>query len=177
MVNNFTKDDAEQAMEALINQNDRHAFGRIYDIYAPVLFGVIKRIVGDTKTSENILHKAFFEIWQNRKNYVPGKEKLFTWMLKTARKLALENIRCSQNVYSSENQYMNKSVYSKEAEDYLTGRNKTGGIEEIAKAALSLLYFKGCTFDEAAIKLNVSLDVLKTKVHEAIEKLNATVAA
>jgi DNA-directed RNA polymerase specialized sigma24 family protein len=72
---------------------------------------------------------------------------------------------------------MNKSVYSKEAEGYLTGRNKTGGVEKIAKEALSLLYFKGCTFDEAAIKLNVSLDVLKTKMHGVIEQLNAMVAA
>jgi predicted DNA-binding protein (UPF0251 family) len=74
-------------------------------------------------------------------------------------------------------QDMNKSVYSKEVEDYLTGRGKPAEIEKTAKAALNLLYFKGCTFDEAAIKLNVSLDVLKTKVRMAMEQINATVAA
>ncbi len=89
---------SEQTMAELIKEGSLKAFNILYDKYAPALFGAIIRITGEQTIAENILQQTFIELWNNKQTYTPLKEKVFTWMFKTARRLAIENLRTQNSL-------------------------------------------------------------------------------
>ena len=164
---------SEQTMAELLNECSLKAFNILYDSYAPALFSAIIRITGEQAVAANILQQTFIELWNNKQAYIPLKERIFTWMFKTARKLAIENLRRQSGL--NQNPGIYNMVYSKEAEDYLTGKNKTVCIEDKTKQALRLIYFKAYTIDGVERELNISMNDLRTKLKLVIEQLNPVV--
>ena len=159
---------SEQTITELLKQGSVQAFSILYDKYAPALFGFITRITGK-KTAEDILQQTFAEVWKNRKTLQLTNETIFMRMFKIARRLAIEAVRSNCD---SENHDLLCLVYSTEVENFLTGRNRVETIEELAKSALQLVYFKFYTLEEAVTKLNISIQTLQMKIKLAIEKLN-----
>lgn len=160
---------SEQTMAELLDEGSLKAFNILYNKYAPVLFGAIIRITGEQTVAENILQQTFIELWNNKQTYTPLKERIFIWMFKTTRRLAVEDLRRQSG--SNQNHGINNLVYSKETEDYLTGKNKIVCIENETKQALRLICFKAFTIDSAACELNITASDLKTKLELAIEQL------
>jgi len=163
---------SEKTMAELIKQGDLKEFTVLYNTYAAALLGVIQRITGEQTISENIFQQTFIELWNTKQTYSPSKERIFTWMFKTARKLAIETVRSQSDLNSS----INSLVYSKEAEDFLTCRNKSMCMQEEVMQALRLIYFKAYTIQDAAHELDITINDLQSKLKLAIEHLNAVIA-
>lgn len=162
---------SEQTMVELLKEDSLKAFNILYDRYAPALFGAIMRITSEQTLAENVLQQTFTELWNNKQTYKSFKERMFTWMFKIARKLAVNNVRKLNEL--DQNPGIYNLVYSKEAEDYLAGKNKTAHIEGETEQALRLIYFKTYTIDGAARELNIAMNDLRTKLKLAIEQLNS----
>jgi hypothetical protein len=62
-------------LPALVD-GDEGAFALLYDAYAPLLFGIIVRIVGDEKEAENLLQDTFVKIWNHISKYDAEKGRL-----------------------------------------------------------------------------------------------------
>lgn len=67
----------------LFQKGDKNAFLELYARYAPAILGILTR-VGDREQAEKYLDESFCTFWSERHNYDPGKERLFTWMVKIA---------------------------------------------------------------------------------------------
>ena len=176
MVTNNILDDTEQSLVILMQQGNRQAFGKLYDKYAPMLMGLITRLVYDEKTAEDVLQQVFIKIWENKTAFGFSKERLFTTMIKIARDTARE-VSMGKTNLNGEISEVNKTVYSNGIGNPLPQQNNTPGsallfnMEKTAKEALDLIYFKGCSFAEAAATLNIPLSGLKEKVKMAINHL------
>ena len=48
-------DIVQQDLIKLLQQGDNEGYGKLYDNYAPMLFGIICRIVGEKEDAENLL--------------------------------------------------------------------------------------------------------------------------
>ena len=160
---------SEQSTTELLKHGSMQVFNMLYDNYAAALYGFIIKITGE-KAAENILQQTFVELWKTRETLQCTNETIFMRMIKIARRLAIEEVRSN---YNSENHDVLRLIYSTEVENFLTGRNKTEVIEEPAKYALRLMYFRCYTLEEAAATLNIPIQILEIKVKLAIEKLNA----
>jgi DNA-directed RNA polymerase specialized sigma24 family protein len=145
----------------LFQQDDKKAFSQVYDSYSPALFGVISEIVGDAKNAEIILQKTFAEIWSKRKSIDFPKERPFIFMFKIARELAIRSISGKGKRPDMVNQLVNNLVSNPDSIN----------MQEIGNMAFKLIYYTGCTFDEAGDKLNVSGDVLKIMMVNTIKQL------
>jgi DNA-directed RNA polymerase specialized sigma24 family protein len=146
---------------ALFQQGDRNAFGKLYDNYAPALFGMLREMTGKNKKAEEVLQKAFREVWDKRILFDSRKERIFTWIFKIARTLAIRSLRQQEKNSDPDNPSAGNPVCS------MNGP----GVAEIHKTAFGLIYFKGFTFDEVAATLNVPAAVLKDKFVNAIKQL------
>ena len=107
---------SEQTMAELLMEGSLKAFNTLYDRYASALFGVIIRITEEQTVAEKVLQQTFIELWNNKQAYTPLKERIFTWMFRTARKLAVENLRRQSRL--NQNPGIHSLLYSKEVEDY-----------------------------------------------------------
>ncbi len=73
----------------LLKRKDMRAYDYFYDKYAPALFGFILRVVKNEEAANEVLHEIFTTIWFKINSYDPGKERLFSWLLKITRNAAI----------------------------------------------------------------------------------------
>ena len=177
MTDNSTWDDSEQTLVKLMRQGNQQAFGKLYDKYAPLLMGLIIRLVGDKKTAEDVLQQVFNKIWENKAVSDFSKERLFSKMIQIARTTTVEVIRLGKTNFTGEIREANKTVYFSRIGSQSSEQNKINNstelfeIEKISKEALDLIYFKGYSFTDAATVLNIPINNLKEKVKMAIKQL------
>lgn len=176
MANNNNLYDTEQGLVILMQQGNQQALGELYDKYAPMLMGLIIRLVCDEKTAEDILQQVFNKIWENKTVFDFSKEPLFTKMIKIARDTAKE-VSMGKTNLNGEIFEANRTVYFNGMGNPLPEQNYTMAsallfnMEKTSKEALDLVYFKGYSFSDAATVLNIPLSTLIEKVKDAISQL------
>ncbi len=77
----------------MLQKQDKAAFDQLYRQYSGVLYGVIKKVVNDEQTAQDVLQEAFVKIWNNIKQYNPQKGRIYTWMLNVSRNAAIDKLR------------------------------------------------------------------------------------
>lgn len=130
---------ADAALLARIRKGDMAAFATLYDSCAPVLYGIIRKIVSDDPTAEDILRNVFLEI---RNELLAGRAEIrsgINWMLQLARKNALAR---------KENQAI-----------------KPGSHTPVA--VFDLIYFHGLSVQAVAEKLRISEKEVRESVQQA----------
>jgi len=176
MTNNNTLDDTGKRLVIKMQQGNQQAFAKLYDKYAPMLMGLIIRLVHDKKTAEDVLQQVFIKIWEKRTVFDFSRKHLFTELIKLARNTAME--ACKHNTSSNGEIFTaNITVHSNETSNLLQEQRSTistpllANLEITSKEALDLVYFKGYSFSDAARVLNIPLSSLKEKVKMAIAGL------
>ncbi len=150
MLNNFIGPDEDVNLAVSVNQGNQQSFGKLYDKYAPALFGIISRIVNDKKLAEEILNAAFVNTWNQVATFNASKTSLFTWLISIARQTALDEIKSEQ----FKNPLYSNPVY-----------------EENKKSAFDLVYYKGLNCIEAAAQLNITVEELKADIKMTIKNM------
>ena len=87
----------DRTIVTLIRKGDHSACRVVYDKYAPLLYGIIYRIVKDQTVAENLLADTITKVLKNQVSYDPEKLSLCTWMMNIARNLAIDKTNGSQH--------------------------------------------------------------------------------
>lgn len=58
---------------ALLVQQSREGFNYLYKQYSAVLYGVIRKVIYDEATAQDVLQEAFVKIYNNISKYNPEK--------------------------------------------------------------------------------------------------------
>ena len=150
-----------------VQNRDLDSFGKLYDIYAPALFGIIKRIVPDTALAEAALQNSFVLIWDNIFEYSPKNGRLFPILAKTARHTAFDIVKTT----GEGNLGVDKNVYFNLKEE-----ENAWFFPEVSERrnAFELIYFKGFTVDQAAGELQVAAADIKGHVRITLQNLHST---
>ena len=164
----------EQLITALQNK-DSKAVSKLYDQYAPALFGVIFRIVKSKTLAEDVLQEVIVKIWQNIDSYDAAKGRFLSWMLRIAHNKAIDLVRSNtfkQTQYYTDNED-NRSEVGKE-----TTNVDTIGIKELLhklapeyQDTFRLAYFEGYTQVEIAEELNIPLGTVKSRIRIGLREL------
>lgn len=143
----------EENMIALLQKNDLSSFDKLYEYYAPLLFGIIVRFPEAKENAESVLQKCFKHIWENRNLFNASKESLYTWMYKITKNTALP---------------LRRATISPEIE---INQDTTENL------AFTLVVTNGYSYQETASLLNISIEVLKSKIKAALQKAKPTAAS
>lgn len=65
-----------------LKERDIAAFGRLYDCYAPALYGMILKLTPDDRVATAILEKSFLNFWLQIDAFDSEKDKLYIWMVR-----------------------------------------------------------------------------------------------
>lgn len=162
----------------LLKHKDKNAFSDLYSNYSASLMGIIRPIVNSTECAEDVLQETFIKINRSILTYDADKGTLFTWMARTAKNTAIDQLRKRTRLDIS-NQ-LNLEEISKEIENnYSESYNPdTIGIRRLAEALpnsykdiTNLIYFQGYTHSEAAKELGIPIGTLKTRLRASIQVL------
>mgnify|MGYP000347481902 CR=1 FL=1 len=87
----------EKQIVNLLQKSDKKAITLLYENYADALLGVIKKMISDDDTAQDVLQETFVKIWRYSKKYDSSKAKLFTWLYRIAYNSAIDKVRSQKN--------------------------------------------------------------------------------
>ena len=162
----------------LLKQKTEKSFSLLYDQYAGALFSIILRMVMNKEIAEDLLQEAFIKIWKNSHLYDESKGTPYTWMLNITRNTCIDFIRLRKNNFYKnmlssdvvENENRHPSFFAEYVDrlDYIAVKSKTALLEKKYAEVIDLIYFEGCTQEQAATILDLPLGTIKTRARHAL---------
>lgn len=160
---------------------DGAAFGEIYDLLAPRLYGYLLRRVRDTAHAEDLLQQTLLHVHRGRSSFIPGAD-LMPWVFAIARRLLIDGARQSKRQVELANEDAGKCAVSRTdaADDIVHAKEVASRLErelarlpEPQRIAFELLKQDGLSLEEAANVLGTTVGAVKLRLHRANEALRA----
>jgi RNA polymerase sigma factor (sigma-70 family) len=168
----------EEELVALLKQQSRDAYNYLYRQYSGVLYGVIRRIVMDEQTAQDVLQEVFVKIWYNIQQYDPMKGRIYTWMINIARNSSIDKLRSKGEVMKGKIRGDEETVnnigggmQTEQNTDAIGLKKLVDKLKPEHKAVVELAYFKGYTMEEIGKTLDVPVGTVKTRMRSAIQTL------
>lgn len=165
----------EKEIVTLLARGDKKAINLLYENYADTLYGVIKKIITDDDTAQDVLQESFVKIWRYSKKYDATKAKLFTWLYRIAYNTAIDKVRSLKTKSDNEVQIETSSVYkitSNELnQDVLDIKKHLDTLDEKYQIVLQALFFEGMTQQEASEELDIPLGTIKSRLKIGLREL------
>ncbi len=165
----------EKQIVTLLQNSDKKAISLLYENYADALFGVIKKVISDDDTAQDVLQETFVKIWRYAKKYDASKAKLFTWLYRIAYNTAIDKVRSQKNKSNNEVQMETSAVYKVTSnelnQDVLDIKKHLSSLDEKYQIVINALFFEGMTQQEASDELDIPLGTIKSRLKIGLREL------
>src|SRR5499427_1236216 len=81
---------------AQVARGDEAAFAGVYDQFATVVYGLVRRVVRDPAQSEEVTQEVLLEVWRTASRFDPGEGSARTWLMTLAHRRAVDRVRSAQ---------------------------------------------------------------------------------
>jgi len=170
----------EKALFRLIASGDEAAFRRLFDMYAPLFTAVIRKIIKDDATAEDLLQDVFLKIWL-KKESLAEIENPRSWALQIVYHIAFNRLRHLKVVAKSdEYAAQQKEEISNTVEDNLYHseafnlvQNAIGQLPPQTRKIYLLNREEGIKITEIARQLQLSSQTVKNTLGKAVREIRA----
>lgn len=184
--------DAELVESVLAGR--REAFGALYQRYGRRIYSLVMRMVG-RQDAEEVSQEAFLQAYRNLAKF-RGDSQFYTWLYRVASNTALQHLRKRGRKQSRQSSFDDLAenapgvladipgdVYHdpvKAAEGAELQRNTLEALDTLPpnqKLVILLGPVRGLSYEEMARVLEITVPVVKARLHRARENLRSRVAA
>ena len=85
--------DPDRTCMSRMAAGDARALEELYDRHAPMLYGLVLRIVGRVSDAEEVLQDAWLQAWRRAETWDPARGTVIAWLVTLARSRAIDRIR------------------------------------------------------------------------------------
>ena len=172
---------SEATLVDLLQKKEVVGLEYLYDNYSNALYGIIINIVRSSDIADEVLQDAFLKIWNKSQDYDATKGRLFTWMLRLTRNLAIDKIRSKEikNANRTDGMEVVKAIEHKNS--VLANIENIGFREQLLVLpkeqiqVIDWIYYQGYSHSEVAKKYNIPIGTVKTRVRSALGKLRKVI--
>lgn len=164
---------------------DSKALEQLYDRYTPLLYTLIKKIIPEKESAEELLSEVFVIIWRQIDHFDFSSSNVYTWMVTLARNKAIDvkNRSISKVTEEYTDDYEKEKILPKlspeiesvELEEVLGMKEKIEGamksLTDAQRYVIELSYFEGLDESGIAEKLKIPSSTVKSKLQVAIGNL------
>jgi RNA polymerase sigma-70 factor (ECF subfamily) len=174
-----TTDDAGTLLRA-VARGDEAAFARLYEMVAPRVFGLAKRVLRDPAQAEEVAQEALVEVWRTATRYDPAKGSATAWIFTIAHRRAVDRVRSEQAAYDRVQRLAPEAAQTahdevvEEATAHLERqqvRRCLRTLTDLQREAITLAYYSGYTYREVAQLLDAALPTVKTRMRDGLIRL------
>jgi RNA polymerase sigma-70 factor (ECF subfamily) len=161
---------------------DEAAFGDLYDLLAPRLYGYLLRRCRNVQQTEDLLQQTLLHVHRARGSFIPGAD-VMPWVFAIARRLVIDSARSAKRdamMISDDEDGRAVAATTADAADVLQARQLAAQMEgelarlpEPQRAAFELVKRHGLSLDETANKLKITVGAVKLRLHRAQQALRA----
>ncbi len=175
--------DPEASLLRRAGRGDESAFGDLYDALAPLVYGVVLKVVRDPAQSEEVTQEVFVELWRLAPRYEPGRASVRSWAATLAHRRAVDRVRSEQSARDRAERDATRNVrdhdvVSEAVTEQIDGdldrarvRRSLGRLSDAQREAVELAYFGGYTYREVATLLDVPEGTIKTRIRDGLIRL------
>ena len=176
------QDELDAGLLRAVALGDEAAFARVYDRYAPILLGLMLRILRSRPEAEDVLQEVFLQVWQQARSFDPARGRAFTWLATLARSRAIDRLRAVDSreraalrsaeegpppAAESRGWADEEAIRAERAEAV---RAALAELPEEQRQVLVLAYLDGMSQSEIAAAKNQPLGTVKTRTRSGLKK-------
>ena len=174
----------DEALMALIQQQDEEALTMLYQRYSKLLRSVISRCIYDTQHAEDLLQEVYVEIWNRASHYSEEKGRALGWLITLARRRALDRVRRFQAYHRAEQRLREQEENSPLTDSVVDGDGEVqhrelaarleealGKLPEAQAQAVRLAYQEGLSQRDIVARTGIPLGTIKTRIELGLRKL------
>ncbi|WP_346172154.1 ECF RNA polymerase sigma factor SigK [Streptomyces roseofulvus] len=163
-----------------VARGDKHAFSALYDALAPLVFGIVLKVVRDRAQSEEVTQEVMIDLWRQAARYRPETGAVGAWAATIAHRRAVDRVRSAQAAANREQAQAARehtTAFDEVAEQVETRleseqvRRCLRGLTELQRQAVTLAYYQGLTYREVAETLRTPLPTIKTRMRDGLIRL------
>ncbi len=170
---------------ARVAGGDQSAFAELYDQLAPMVYGIVRRVVRDPTHSEEVTQEVFVELWRKAARFDSARGRVRSWAVTIAHRRAVDRVRSEQSLRDRQ---LGDAAASASAPDSPSdtvldsldrdrAREALSELSDVQRQALELVYFDGLTHVEVAEQLGVALGTIKTRIRQGLIRLRGLMEA
>jgi len=169
--------DDDHTLVQQIVAGDRMALAHLYDRYAALLLSVARRILGDGRDPEDLVHDVFLEVWKRASGYESSRASVRTWLLVRLRSRALDRVKsahATRMIPRPLERFVNVPDEEREAApDTRALASAIGMLTEDQRCVVELAYFEGLSGAEIALRVSIPIGTVKSRLSAAITRLRS----
>jgi RNA polymerase sigma-70 factor, ECF subfamily len=163
-----------------VARGDQAAFESLYDRFAGLVYGVVKRVVRDPSQSEEVAQEVLVEAWRIASRFDPDRGTARTWLLTMAHRRAVDRVRSEQSSRDRTERIGTRDrqqAFDQVAEEvelrleHRQVRESLSVLTDLQREAVELAYYGGYTYREVAELLGAPLGTVKTRMRDGLIRL------
>ena len=166
------------ALLARVARGDERAFEQLYDIVAPRVYGLARRILRDPAQAEEVAQEVLVEVWRTASRYDPSRGSATGWIFTIAHRRAVDRVRSEQagaermrRVATAETPYDDVVEEATARLEKTQVRRCLAGLTELQREAITMAYYGGYSYREVADLLKTGLPAIKTRMRDGLIRL------
>jgi RNA polymerase sigma factor (sigma-70 family) len=168
----------EEELVKGLRLHDNSAYKYLYMYYRGSLYNAVLQLIADKEIAADVLQEVFVTVWQQIDKYDEKKGKLFTWLLRLTRNMAINKLRSKVYKSQAKNENIDNYVTTIGEKHFETNNTNRIGLRkqvhllrEDYKNVIELSYYNGLTQEEISQALKIPLGTVKTRLRNALLEL------
>lgn len=170
-----------------VASGDREAFSVLFERHAPLVLGVLTRMLRRRDEAEEVLQEAFLQAWDRADTYNPQRATPRGWLLLISRSRAIDRIRSRTSRSRREEAVSTEDAWKTEVEPVGTAgleaseraetlRGALGVLPDEQRRCIELAFFQGLSHSQIAAALDQPLGTVKSRILLGMRKLREQLA-
>ena len=157
------------------------ALGAFYDRYSGLVWGLLRRMLGESGEAEEVLQEAFLQVWRDADRYNPERATPRGWLLLIARSRALDRLRKRAALQRREEAIAREAAGRAAAPlgsrrlEHLESRQRINSaldrLPREQRRVIELAFFHGLSQTEIAAHLGAPLGTVKSRALLGMKRL------
>lgn len=174
----YMTEDAATGVNALLQRvakRDVEALNHLYDEFSGLLMSVILPIVKNQAEAEDVLQDSYITIWNKAGMYQPNLGKPTSWIVTVAKNKAYDRyrklVRKSEGMRDFQESVNNQPEVHLPESDSESLEGCFQKLNRDQQSAVSLVFYKGFTQQEASAELDAPLGTVKARIRRGLIQL------
>lgn len=171
-----------ELLSCVARHKDEGAFSRLYDLSAPLLYGLACRMLGPGVDAEDVLQEVMLQAWNRAASFDPGKGTARVWLVVLTRSRCLDKLRRRgarrdheaaglDGLAEPSDGEASALETMEQAEARTVVRKALAALPDEQRRTLEIAYFEGLSQSEIAARTGEPLGTVKTRMRLGMMKL------